>query len=287
MVKNVHEFNGNLVFIMSCADCNVKCKHCYLTYSDSFSGDKLYEVASLLSEKHEVRINGSEPLLHKDFLKTIKRVNQYSVMTNGLVFKDNYDYIDDVKAAGVKELAISYHFDLHDRISAVLKDYLEDLFREILRHGLEVRINCSLSKENFRKVREYCDFCIKLGAHKIRFTNFLKQGRANQLEDTLFLGSSDRMEFFSIIDSVRKDIPKETLIIERCGSFGRNPKKNNFFCGGGVNGVAITPSLKVYPCIFLTQPEHEIGFYNNGKIYIYDSFVYSNEDCSALIHLNR
>lgn len=287
MLRSVHEFNGSLVFIMSCADCNTKCQHCYLPYSDNFSGDELYEVASLLSEKYEVRINGSEPLMHKDFLKTLKKVNQYSVMTNGLVFKENYDYLEEIKATGIKELAISYHFDLHERISAVPKDFLENLFHEILGRGLKVRINCSLSKENFKKVREYCDFCINLGIQKIRFTNFLRQGKANQLENALFLDTSDRMKFFDIIDSVRKDIPKESLIIERCGSFGRNPKKHNFFCGGGINNIAIAPDLKVYPCVFLIQPEYEIGFYDNGKIYINNKFIYSNEDCPALIHLNQ
>ena len=50
--------------------------------------------------------------MHKDLLKTLKKVNQYSVMTNGLVFRENYDYLEDIKSTGIKELAISYHFDL-------------------------------------------------------------------------------------------------------------------------------------------------------------------------------
>ena len=288
MVKKVHEYDGKLVFIMSCADCNVSCKHCYLTYSENFDSDALFEIASRLSSRYEVRINGSEPLLHRDFLKTVARVKQYSIMTNGLVFRNNYDYIDEVRTTGIQELAISYHFDMHDEISSVPKSYLEDLFREILRRDLKVRINCSLSKKNFRKAFEYCSTCISLGVQKIRFTNFLNQGKAKiNLNDSIFLTDLDRMEFFEIIESARMRIPKEILNIERCGSFGKNPNKQNFYCGGGVNNIALAPDLKIYPCVFLVEPKYEIGFYEDGKIYIYDDFVYSNDNCLALTNLNK
>lgn len=108
-------------------------------------------------------------------------------MTNRLAFRNNYDYIDGVKATGIQELAISYHFDIHDEISNIPKSYLEDLFKEILRRDLKVRINCSLSKKNFRKVFEYCNTCVSLGVQKILFTNFLNQGKAKiNLNDSIF-----------------------------------------------------------------------------------------------------
>ena len=287
MERCVREFNGKLVFIMSCSDCNTKCSHCYLTYNDNFDGSTLFRVASALSERYEVRINGSEPLMHREYLQTLAKVKQYSVMTNGLIFKNNIEYIEDIKAAGIKEIAISYHFDLHEEISSVPKEFLIELFQLLIDRGLRVRINCSLSKRNFRQLREYCAFCVDHGIQKIRFTNFLNQGEARLLGKSIFLDDNDRIEFFRLIDTVRTEMPKEVLFIDRCGSFGRNHKKTNFYCGGGVNGVALAPNLKVYPCIFLVQPEYEIGFYANGKIYIYNDFVYSNEECLALLSLNK
>lgn len=83
----------------------------YIT--ENLDSSILFEVASRLFSRHEIRINGSEPLLHSDFLKTVARVKQYSIMTNGLVFINNYDYIEEEKATGIQELAISYHFDMH------------------------------------------------------------------------------------------------------------------------------------------------------------------------------
>jgi hypothetical protein len=225
--------------------------------------------------------------MHREYLQTLAKVKQYSVMTNGLIFKNNIEYIEDIKAAGIKEIAISYHFDLHEEISSVPKEFLIELFQILIDRGLRVRINCSLSKRNFRQLREYCAFCVDHGIQKIRFTNFLNQGEARLLEKSIFLDDNDRIEFFHLIDIVRTEIPKEVLFIDRCGSFGRNHKKTNFYCGGGVNGVALAPNLKVYPCIFLVQPEYEIGFYDNGKIYIYNDFVYSNEECLALLSLNK
>ena len=93
MERCVREFNGKLVFIMSCSDCNTKCSHCYLTYNDNFDGSTLFRVASALSERYELRINGSEPLMHREYLQTLAKVKQYSVMTNGLIFKNNIEYI--------------------------------------------------------------------------------------------------------------------------------------------------------------------------------------------------
>ncbi len=142
------------------------------------------------------------------------------------------EYIEEVKKAGIKELAISYYFELHDEISMIPRAFLEELFCEILRRGLKVRVNCYISKRNFRNIAEHCNFCLKLGIQKIRFTNFLKQGNADDLDDKTFLSDADRTEFFELIEFVRKDIPKEILEIERCGSSGRNLKKQNFYCGG-------------------------------------------------------
>lgn len=123
-----------------------------------------------------------------------------------------------------------------------------------------------MSKKNFRKAFEYCNTCVSLGVQKVRFTNFLNQGKAKiNLNDSIFLTDLDRIEFFEIIESARRRIPKEILNIERCGSFGKNPSKQNFYCGGGVNNIALAPDLKVYPCVFLIEPKYEIGFYEDGK----------------------
>ena len=62
--------------------------------------------------------------MNEDFLKSYSLSNYSSPITNGLVFYNNFDYIDKVKSHGIKELRISYYFDMHDIISPDPKNFL-------------------------------------------------------------------------------------------------------------------------------------------------------------------
>ena len=41
-----HIYEGEKVIIMSCSDCNVKCKHCYVSFKGNFTREKLLEVVN-------------------------------------------------------------------------------------------------------------------------------------------------------------------------------------------------------------------------------------------------
>ncbi|MBE7075309.1 MAG: radical SAM protein [Clostridiales bacterium] len=284
----VKEFQGKYVTIMSCSDCNIKCKHCYISYGGNFSGDQLYEMVSTLQNKYEVMINGTEPLMHKEFLKSYKLINIKSPITNGLVFKDNYNYIDELKQCGINELRISYHFDLHEQISQVDKAYLENLFKEIRKRGLKLCLMCSITSNNYKNIPIYCKKAVALGATAIKFTNFLSQGRAKNLDSNLILSQKQIYEFFEIINEVRTVYDKNILEIRRCGSFGNDLNhKCNFKCDAGIGGVCITPDCNVYPCIFLCKKGNEIGYYKDGKIYIDTDLKFNSTTCMAKDILNN
>jgi len=283
-----HIYEGEKVIIMSCSDCNVKCKHCYVSFKGNFTREKLLEVVNSLSERYKVGINGTEPLLHKEYLDAIKMVHQKRVLTNGLVFKDNYDYISELKEYGIDMFGISYHFDFHDSISIVSRDYLDKLFQEIIKRGVKVQVMTTITSNNYKKVPEYCEYCYNNGICSIRFTNFLRQGNANNLDEKLVLSDEERYEFFNIIDEMRDKYPLDKLIIKRCGSFGNNPYgKKNLVCPAGTDLAVITPDLQVYPCIFLAKPGNEIGFYKNGNIYISDNYTHDSSECKTLMKVNK
>lgn len=218
---NYHIFHGKTVKMLTCSDCNIRCKHCYISFKGNFDGEELAHIVDNLSNEFEVRINGTEPLLHKEYLQSIKKVHQTMVLTNGLVFKDNYSYIDELKIYGIDTIGISYHFDFHDDISSVKKKYLEKLFVIIISKGLDIRIMSTITSKNYKKVLEYCEFCKNLGIRKIRFTNFMLQGNATNLEKSLILTDAERQEFFEIIDKARSFYPIETLKITRCDHLAR------------------------------------------------------------------
>lgn len=286
--ENFHIFDGKIVKILTCSDCNIKCKHCYISFKGNFEEQMLMEIVEQLSNNFEVRINGTEPLLHREYLESLKKANQKMILTNGLVFKNNHDYIDELKQYGIDTLGISYHFDFHDDVSVVSKNYLENLFDEIIKRGMDVQIMTTITSKNYDKVLEYCDFCIQRGIKKIRFTNFILQGNATNLEKTLILNDEERHKFFKYIDIARDIYPENVLRIQRCGTFGKNYNSSKeFYCGGGFESIVLTPDLKAYPCLFLSKPGNEIGFYEDGKIYVSNSFNEEQSECNAMLKLNK
>ena len=149
---------------------------------------------------------------------------------------------------------------------------------------------CSLSVDNYKLIEKACKNAIKLGVDKIRFTNYINQGRAiNNYDDSKFLNREQINYVLREISRLRKQIPQKTLYIERCGSFGKNPIfKDNFKCLAASNMVAITPDEKVYACIFDTSKGNEIGYINSdNKIMINDSIKLDNNSCVVLKKYNN
>lgn len=278
------EFEGNLVKIMSCSNCNTKCEHCYISYKGSFKPDELFSIVKILKKKYRIKINGTEPLLTPEYLKSFKEAGEEMVLTNGLVFKDNEEYLDDIKDAGIKRICISYHFELHDIISKVDKNYLITLFPKVRKHGLNVEVMTTISSINYNKILEYCDNAIKMGANYIHFTNFMAQGNAKKINRDLILSEKQREEFFRQLILARKKYSKDELIITRCGTFDKNPFEDdggNFRCLAYNEMVVLTPELKVYPCNFQASPGNEIGFYKDGKIFVEDGLNFDSKECSS------
>lgn len=96
-MNNEKLYDGKIVAIMSCTKCNAKCEHCYISYNGNLSGDELYDMVNKLKDRYEIYINGSEPLINREYLKSYTLSNYYSPITNGLVFYNNFDYIDELK----------------------------------------------------------------------------------------------------------------------------------------------------------------------------------------------
>jgi MoaA/NifB/PqqE/SkfB family radical SAM enzyme len=278
------EFEGRIVKIMSCSNCNTKCKHCYISYKGSFTPEDLYEVVRNLKKKYKLKINGTEPLLTTGYLKSFKEAGEEMVLTNGLVFKDNEKYLEEIKAAGIKQICISYHFELHDLISSVDKKYIERLIPIVRSYGFKVEVMTTISSINYNKVIEYCDKAYAMGATNIHFTNYMVQGRAKSGDKSLMLTEDQRREFFRQLMLAREKYDINDLTITRCGTFDKNPFQENggnFRCLAYNEMVVLTPELKVYPCNFQASPGNEIGFYKDGKIYIDDSLTFNPNECSS------
>lgn len=278
------EFLGNFVMVMSCSNCNVSCKHCYVSYKGNFSPEELKKITLDLGKKYNVMINGAEPLVNLEYLNAYPGIHQEHILTNGLVLVKQYDKVtDELKKHGIKKISISYHFDIHNEISKVSKKKLETIFRRLNLDGFNTRIMSTITSSNYQFIEQYCRTAHEMGADGIKFTNFVKQGNARQLDDRLILTEKQKKLFFEQLAKARSIYNKEDLLIERCGTFGRDNTKidKNFRCGAGTELAVITPDRMVYPCVFLAKEGNEIGRYENGKIEILKEFKNNGDKCIA------
>ena len=279
------EYTGKTVKIMTCSKCNTKCKHCYINYSGDFDSDELYNIVKNLKKKYEVKLNGTEPLLNEDYLKSFKIADEDIILTNGLVFKNNLELVDKIKEAGIKRICISYHFSLHEYISSIKKDYLEEIIPQIRNKGIDVELMCTISKLNYNNIDEFCKKAIELGANYIYFIEYMDTNKIDGLQ----INEDERKEFFKEINEARDKYDKETLMVTRSGNFNRDSYKydKNFNCPAYNNLVVMTPDYKIYPCNLLINKNEEIGYYKDGKIYVVDNYDCNSNECLYCKKLNN
>lgn len=279
------EYTGKTVKIMTCSKCNTKCKHCYINYSGNFDPDELYDVVKNLKKKYEVKLNGTEPLLNEEYLKSFKIADEDIILTNGLVFKNNLGLVDKIKEAGIKRICISYHFSLHEYISSIKKEYLEEIIPQIRNKGIDVELMCTISKLNYNNIDEFCKKAIELGANYIYFIEYMDTNKIDGLQ----INEEERKEFFKEINEARDKYDKETLMVTRCGNFNRDSYRydKNFNCPAYNNLVVMTPDYKIYPCNLLINKNEEIGYYKDGKIYVVDNYDCNSNECLYCKKLNN
>lgn len=269
-MENKYEiYNGKSVKIMTCSNCNMKCKQCYIPYSGNFKSGKLNKLVSLLKNKYQVRLNGTEPLLN-DYLDSFKLAEEELVLTNGLVFKDNLQLVDKIKEAGVKRICMSYQFEIQKDVTSVSLNYLDEIFPKLREKGIDVELMCTITSKNFDKIDLICKKAFELKANYVYFIEYMYQGNASKkMDGSLALSKIQRQEFFKQLNNVRNTYNKSDLYIYRSGNFGLDSYTNKeVVCEAGRDIVTMTPDFKIYPCNFLIEEKYCLGFFKDGKIYI-------------------
>lgn len=276
------EFSGENVTIMSCSDCNTRCKHCYVSYKGNIDGDTLYDMCNNLKDKYQLNINGTEVLLHKDYFKVYDLIGQKRLLSNGIIIDKDDSIIGDIQSSSIEMVAMSYHFIIHDGISLVSQKMLRDNILKLQKNGIKVELMCTITKDNYDKVLQICENIINMGVKKIRFINFLNTGNATDLDSSNILSDKQKEVFFEKLNQARHIYIKNQLLIKRCGSFGYdNNHKCNFKCPAGIHKVVIAPDMNVYPCIYMVKPDYKIGRYIDGKVLIDQELCHDGMSCLA------
>ncbi len=283
------QYNGKEVILMACASCNASCKHCYVSYKGDMSSSELLKIVKKLKSKYDININGAEVLTNPEYLASYREINQQFVLSNGKVFLEDPSVIDKLKENGIKSVSISYHFGIQDDISPVKVSDLNKVIEILKNSGLEFRLLTTITSQNYKMLPYMCQTAHNLGARGIKFTNFIKQGNANNMPEDNVLSDSQIAEFFQLLLKERENYDKDDLLIERCGTFGKNYSSNNdhFYCDCISDSIVITPDNSVYPCVFLAKPGFEIGVYNDGKILVDETINSDHSRCLVREICNR
>ena len=279
------EYNGKKVIIMCCSSCNLNCEHCYISYEGNRTAEDLLDVVRNLKDKYEIALNGAEVLTNLGYLKAYQELGQKYILSNGLAISRNPKTIDKLLEHGIESVSISYHFGIHDQISLIPSEELEEVFNKIKEKDFNFRLMTTITTQNYHMIEEMCDKAYELGAKGIYFTNFMLQGNALNIEDRdLVLSDEQINSFFKQLMKCREKYKKEELLIERDAGFGRNTLSthDNFNCPSVCDLVVLTPDNNVYPCIFLAKPGNEIGVYQDRKIYIDEKLLSTVQQYNGL-----
>lgn len=257
-----------LIHINVTNDCNLRCKHCYLSAGigkkQELDYDRLINFLDELYQlngKTEVVISGGEPLLYKNIFKLLKYIKELGhklvLFTNGiLIDKDNIkilkEYVDEIQISmeGItkngyesvrgkntyKKLLSTIDLIKLEQIPLTLAiTVLDSVIDDVEENLFEFLENINLEKINIRinDNIEYKGNAINLDKSNFE-TNILKKEKMNNIMKKL---SSNGYNI---------DLTKD-----------RNIKFSN--CGIGTN-VIINYDEKIYPC-----SEYDVEFFDMNE----------------------
>ncbi len=280
-MKELKKYEGNRVILMACSKCNVACKHCYIGYTGNRTPMELEQLAKYYSEKFKiVRIDGAEPLVDLGYLRSYKIVGQDWIMTNGLRIYKEPEIIDLLKENGIKNVFMSYHFEIQDSLNGITNDMLNTVIQLLRSKGIRVVLMTTITNQNAKDTLKICDTAYNLGASGIEFNKIFIQGRAKNLVN-IGLDKNDYDSFFTQLQLARDKYDINELEVRRSGTFGCDTVNtpNRFQCSAGVKKVCITPDNKVYGCTCICKPGYEIGEIIDGDIYLYSDFENDRSWC--------
>ncbi|MEN8906188.1 MAG: radical SAM protein [Clostridiales bacterium] len=193
-VKRIKKLNTARIFIECTNRCNLKCNHCYANFSN-YNRDylSLEIIKKLLREcvklgVYEFDITGGEPMLHPDFKKILKLLDNYGMLTtifsNLTITSD--DNINLMKEVGIKTVITSiesYNDKIHDSYrgqDGALKKTISSI-NKLIKNDIEVKVNLVLGMHNINDIEKTIEFIKSFNIDcNIDITS--SEGRAKNLE---------------------------------------------------------------------------------------------------------
>ena len=231
-------------------NCNLKCRHCYVTRNGKRQEFSLTKAKGVLDELSQLGclylvFSGGEILTRDDFfdMASYARSQGFALrlMTNATLIDETVaDKIASLYPLSVETSIYAAHKDLHDTITGTKGSFHRTIeAAELLRERkVKVLLKFLIMRDNKEEFPLVKSLAKAMGADFLFDFCLVKRndGSASPLKYRL---NRDEIKDFLVknhISPTRKDDSEEALL-----------------CTAGLNNIFITPYLDVYPCIGLKE----------------------------------
>lgn len=262
------ELSPQLIFWEITQKCNLNCPYCRRQgKSDKgLSQEAALQVIDSIAENYNPLLifSGGEPLLYSYFFEVAsyahKKGLQIALATNSTLIDENL--AKKIKSIGFHRVAISL-----DSASQEINDSLrqEGVFLKsiaAIRHlrfeGIDLQINTTVLRRNFREVPSIYNLCLELGIKAWHLFAFVPVGCGEDIPEEERLTPEDYEEFLSEVVGLFLESKIEIrmtcaphynrLLAQRLGNAGSLVTKG---CLAGSSVCFISSCGEVYPCGYL------------------------------------
>jgi len=174
--------------------CNLKCKHCYSSSgkpkTSEMTTEEALETVKKLAEADVsvVAFSGGEPLIRKDFFQVAKAAHDYGMY---VAIATNATLITREVARRLKESGVSYAqisldgatAKTHDSFRGVSGAFDQTIkgIENCIEEGLFVEVATTITKHNYKELREIIELCRKMKVPWLMIYNFVPTGRGKEI----------------------------------------------------------------------------------------------------------
>lgn len=266
--------------------CNLRCTYCMpeegiqlRDKAEFMSSEELIEIAKTFVSMgvKKIRLTGGEPLVKRGFDQLIRNLGKLPVelalTTNAILINK---YIDDLMAAGVKNINVSLDSLKEERFNAISRRHYFDKIKAnidlLLQNNFNVKINVVLMRDvNDDEIIDFVEWSRNANIH-IRFIEFMpfdgnkwnfdKKVSLKEILDKInsFYGSEKVLK----VQDAKNDTTKNYQIENSIGTFGIISSVTNPFCST-CNRIRLTADGKIKNCLFSQSETDLLTAYRAGQ----------------------
>jgi cyclic pyranopterin phosphate synthase len=247
--------------------------------AEFMSSEELMEIAETFVKMgvKKIRLTGGEPLIKKGFDSLIRSLGNLGIelaITTNAILVDKY--LDDLLAAGVKNINVSLDSLKEDRFNAISRrNYFQKIKSNIdllLKNDFNVKINVVLMRDvNDDEVIDFIEWTRRENIH-VRFIEFMPfDGNNWNLDKKISLKEVlDKVNSYYKFDEVEKlidaknDTCKNYKIKNAKGTFGIISSVTNPFCST-CNRIRLTADGKIKNCLFSQTETDLLSAHRRGE----------------------